>query len=138
MFQQYFNAGLDGPLTSLTATRTATQVTFLRIWICQRSSWYDHILVIGNCGKTLLRVGYPPIRATLAFAPTITHVTSLSIMAAVALDITGRSSQQPDLIRSDNVADNGAEKGSERFPGDNDGARFFQDNSNTGARILGE
>lgn len=55
-------------------------------------------------------------------------------MAAVALDIIGRSSQQPDLIRSDN----GAEKGSERFPDDNDGVRFFQDRPNTGARILGE
>lgn len=48
--------------------------------------------------------------------------------------ITRRSSQQPDLIRSDN----GPEKGSERFPGDNDEVRFFQHRSSTGARILGE
>lgn len=70
----------------------------------------------------------------LTFAPAIIHITSLSIMATVAPATAGRSSQQIDIGRSDNLP----EKGTERFSGDNDEVRFFQDGSKTGARVLGE
>lgn len=95
-------------------------------------------LWVGDCAKTSVRVGFPPTVTIaipdLTFAPAITHVTSLSIMAAVAPTTTGRSSQQIDIVRSDNLP----EKGTERFSGDNDEVRFFQDGSKTGARVLGE
>ena len=55
-------------------------------------------------------------------------------MASVAPATTEQSSQQNDLIQSDNWP--GEE--TKRLPDDHDEVRFFQDRLNTGARILGE